>query len=383
MIPVAILGGGTTHFGKLEAGLLQLLTDASIIAMDDSATSDKKFDHVYVGNMASGELNGKSGIANMLTSDLGLEPAFSSKIENTSGSGGAALYAGWLSVASGQSKLTLVVGGEKMSHMPTSSITSIIASLVHEVEYECGVTLPSFAGLLARYYMNTYGATRESIAAVSVKNHYNATLNPHAHFKKKITIENVLESPIISDPLTLYDICPISDGASAIVLSPLEDARKYVDNPIKIKGIGGATDTHIIHERENLNVLKAVKKAGEKAYQMAQMSPDDIQIAELHDMATILEIVQSEDLGFFEKGNGWRAVEEGITSKDGRLPINMSGGLKAKGHPIGATGVAQVLEITHQIQGKCGARQIDVDRGLACNVAGFGNNAIVTVMESV
>jgi len=381
MRAVAVLGGAVSKFGVLAQGLMDILSDASVKAFKDTNTENNSFDHVFVGNMSSGELNSKSGIANALVSELGLEPAFASKIENTSGSGGAALYAGWLAVASGQSNLTLVVGGEKMTNVSTTLATDIIATLTHDFEYKNGITLPSFAGLMARLYMEKYKCPYETLAKIAIKNHFNATLNPNAHFQKTITLEKVLNSPLIADPLRLYDFCPISDGAAALVLAPFDVAKQYVPNPIKLAGIGVATDTHLIHNRKNLLEMNSVKIAANQAYKMAKLEPKNINLIELHDMATILEIVQYEDLGFAKKGEGWKDVNSGITSRTGSIPINTSGGLKAKGHPIGATGVAQIVEITHQLQNKCGQRQVNCDIGLSCNVAGFANNAIVSILK--
>jgi len=381
MRDVAIIGAGMTKFGKHEKNVIQLLAEASLNAFKEAKAEDERFDSVFVGNMSSGEFEGKTGIANALASDLGLEPAFASKVENTSGSGGAALYLGWMSVALGQSDMTLVVGGEKMTSVSTEAATDIIATLTHEVEYRQGVTLLSFAGLMARHYLERYGAPREVLAKVAVKNHENGSLNPNAHFQRTITVEQALASPVVADPLRLYDFCPISDGAAAVVMVPAERARSFTDKPVRVSGIAGATDTHVVSEREDLTVLRAVKLAGEKAYRMSGRTPKDVQVAELHDMFTLMEIVQSEDLGFFKKGEGWKAVESGVTTRSGRLPINTSGGLKAKGHPIGATGVAQAAEVAHQLQGMCGARQVEAQVGLTCNVAGFGNNAVVSLME--
>lgn len=381
MRPVAVIGCGVTKFGKHDRSVVDLLAEASLKALEDSNTLEGDFDAVYVGNMASGEFEGRSGIANALVSELGLEPAFASKIENTSGSGGAAVLAGWMSVASGQSDLTLVAGGEKMTSVSTEEVTDIIATLTHPDEYKHGVTLLAFAGLQARYYLEKYKAPRESLAKVAVKNHHNATLNPTAQFQKTITVQDVLDSPVVADPLRLYDFCPITDGAAAIVLCPAERARKHAEDPVAISGIGGATDTHVVHERADPTVLKSVKRAAEKAYRMAGRDPRQVDVAELHDMSTLLEIIQSEDVGFFPKGTGWKAVEDGTTSLKGELPINTSGGLKAKGHPIGGTGVAQVVEVTNQLRGKCDKRQVEAEVGLTCNVAGFGNNTVVTILE--
>ncbi|MBI3022120.1 MAG: thiolase domain-containing protein [Thaumarchaeota archaeon] len=381
MRDVAIIGVGLTKFGKREENVIQLMAEASIEALRDSRTANEDFGVVFVGNMASGEFEGKSGIANALVSEISLEPAFASKIENTSGSGGAAFYVAWMSVASGQSELALAVGGEKMTSVSTERATDIIASLTHAEEYGQGATLLSFAGLTARHYTERYGAPKEAIAKVAVKNHENGYLNPNAQFQKPITLEQVLTSPIIADPLRLYDFCPITDGAAAIVLVPAERARSFVEKPVRIGGVAGATSTHVVHEREDLTVLDAVRRASDKAYKMAGKGPKDIQVAELHDMFTLMEIIQSEDLGFFRKGEGWKALESGETTRRGALPINTSGGLKAKGHPIGATGTAQVAEITQQLQGRCGARQVKAEVGLTCNVAGFGNNSVVSILE--
>jgi len=381
MRDVAVIGSGVTKFGKHDKGVVQLLGEASMVALRDSKTMDARFGSVFVGNMASGEFEGRTGIATALAGDLALEPAFASKVENTSGSGSAAFYQGWLSVASGQTDLALVAGGEKMSSVSTERATEVIASLTHEEEFKQGVTLLSFAGMTTRHYMDRYGASRESLAMVAVKNHDNGSLNPNAQFQKRITVEEVLASPIIADPLRLYDFCPITDGAAAVVLAPFERAKSFVDRPVRVAGIGGGTDTYVVQERVDLTVLRAVKLAGERAYKMAGKGPADIQVAELHDMYTLMEIILSEDLGFFKKGEGWKAVEAGLTSRSGRLPINTSGGLKAKGHALGATGVAQVAEVTQQLQGVSGARQVNAAVGLACNVAGFGNNSIVSILE--
>jgi len=381
MRPVAVIGCGVTKFGKSSKNVVELLTEASLEAIDDAGVDEESFDDVFVGNMASGEFEGISGLANQLVSELSLEPASAMKVEYTSGSGGAAFYAGWTAVASGLSDLALVVGGEKMTSASTAEAAEVVASLTHPMERAQGVTLPSLAGLVARAYMERFGATREALAKVAVKNHYNGSLNPKAQFQKKITVEDVINSPVICDPLRLYDYCPITDGAAAVVLSPLEKVRSRVDAPVVVAGIGAATEKRILQERENLLILSSVKKAAEKAYEMARLGPRDIDVAEVHDMATILEVLMTEDLGFFPKGEGWRAADNGDTSLDGRLPINTSGGLKAKGHALGATGVAQIAEVMMQIQGRCEQRQVKADVGLTLNMAGFGYGSIVTILR--
>ena len=275
-------------------------------------------------------------------------------------------------------------GVEKMTHRSTSEATDVIASLTHPVEYKHGVTLPSFAGMTARLYLDTYDAPRESLGKVAVKNHKNGMDNPHAQFQKEVDLETVLDSPIVADPLRLYDFCPITDGSAALLMCPASIAAEYVpaDQYAVISGIGGATDTHVVHERADPTTMGGVVDSSEIAYEMAGVGPDDIDVAELHDMFTILEFLQSEDLGFFEKGSGWKAVEDGVTDRDGDLPVNTSGGLKSKGHPLGASGVAQVYEIYKQVTGDAGPRQVDADTGLACNVGGFGNCVTTAILEA-
>lgn len=381
MRDVAVVAYGLTKFGRLGVSVVDLLAQAGYAALQD-AGSTAEVEALLVANMSSGEFEGRSGIANAVVSELALEPAFTSKVENTSGSGGAAFLWGWTGVASGLYDTVLVLGGETMSLVGTEKATDIIASLTHPVEYAQGITLPSYAGLMARAYLSKYGVPREALAHVAVKNHYNGARNPNAQFQKEITLEKALESPIIADPLRLYDYCPISDGAAAVLLCPLDQADSYTDSPVRILGVGGATDTHVIHEREDLTRMRAVHLASEEAYAMAGKGPADVDVAEVHDMATILEIVQTEELGFLPRGEGWRAAMDGVTSLTGSKPVNTSGGLKAKGHPIGATGVAQVAEITAQLQGRSGERQVQATVGLTCNVAGFGNNVTVALLEA-
>ncbi|MFQ5907739.1 MAG: thiolase family protein [Thermoplasmata archaeon] len=380
MRDVVVLAYGLTPFGRHEGSVVDLLTEASLPALEASGTEG--VDAVFVGNMSSGEFEGKSGIANALVSELGLEPAFSSKIENTSGSGGAAFLWGWAGIASGLYERVLVAGGERMTSVETGRATEIIASLTHPVEWAQGITLPGYAGLMACAYLDQYGAPREALASVAVKNHYNGARNPNAQFQKEVSMERVLESPLIADPLRLFDFCPITDGAAALVLSASEGAGPGADRPVRVRGIAGASDTQVVHEREDLTAMKAVRLAAHRAYAMAGVGPEAIDVAEVHDMATILEVVQTEELGLFPRGQGWKAAQEGVTSLSGSRPVNTSGGLKAKGHPLGATGVAQIAEVCAQLLGQAGDRQVQAQVGLACNVAGFGNDSVVTVLEA-
>ena len=405
MNQVAVIGVGHTKFGRLQdKDLMQLLSDASLEAIEDSNTGDKDFDSVYVGAMSPTVFNNLSGIASALVDKIGLIPAAADHIKNGPASGGSAIKAGFQAIASGMSDLVLVVGGEKMTHITTPGyVTSNVATLTHpEAERRHGVSLPSLAGLLTRAYLEKYDAKLEWISDIAIKNHKNGVLNPNAHFQR--TIESFMESainkgkgswenvheflnddktnPIIADPLRLFHICPISDGAAALVLCDAEKAREFTDTPVLISGVGQATDTHIVHEREDITTLKALKLASSQAYKMAKKTPVDIDVAELHDAFEILEAVESEDIGFFKKGEGAKAAHEGLTEIGGKIPINPSGGLKARGHPLGATGVAQVVELVWQLRGEAGKRQVDgAETGITCNFGGFGNNILSILVE--
>lgn len=405
MNKVAIIGVGHTKFGRLQdKGLMDLLCEASLTAIDDSNTSNKDFGSVYVGAMSPEIFNKTAGIASALVDRISLIPAAADHIKNGPASGGSAVKAGFQAIASGMSDIVLVVGGEKMTHITTPGyVTSNVATLTHpEAERSHGVSLPSFAGLLTRAYLEKYDAKLDWISDIAIKNHKNGALNPNAHFQR--TIESFMKSaiekgrgnwenvydfleddktnPVIADPLRLFHICPISDGAAALVLCNAEKAKEYCDTPINISGIGQATDTHIVFEREDLTTLKALRLCSDQAYKMAKKTPKDIDVAELHDAFEILEAVQSEDIGFFKKGEGAKAAHDGMTEIGGKIPINPSGGLKARGHPLGATGVAQVVELIWQLRGEAGKRQVEgAETGITCNFGGFGNNILSILVE--
>ncbi len=405
MNKVAIVGVGHTNFGRLvDKGLMDLLSEASLEAIEDSNTFNEDFDSVYVGAMSPGVFNQLSGIASALVDKISLIPVAADHIKNGPASGGSAIKAGFQAIASGMSDLVLIVGGEKMTHITTPGyVTSNVATLTHpEAERRHGVSLPSFAGMLTRSYLEKYNAELDWISDIAIKNHENGALNPNAHFQRTIkdfmksaihkgkgswhTVHDFLNddkaNPVIADPLRLFHICPISDGAAALVLCNADNAKQYSDTPILISGIWQATDTHIVFEREDITTLKALKIASNQAYKMANKTPKDIDVAELHDAFEILEAVQSEDIGFFDKGEGAKAAHEGLTKIDGKIPINPSGGLKARGHPLGATGVAQVVELVWQLKGEAGKRQVDgAEIGITCNFGGFGNNIISILVE--
>jgi acetyl-CoA acetyltransferase len=377
---VAIIGAAMTDFGERDSWILELLSEAGQACLDDAGVAGDAVDHLVVSNMASGEFEGQTGTMNALASDLGVLPTYAERVDQTSASGGAGIQTAVRAVASGTSEMALLVGGEKMTHRKTAESADIVASVTHPFEYAHGVTLPSFAGLVARLYLSETAATRESLAAVAVKNHRHACSNPHAQFHKPITRSDVLESPLVADPLRLYDYCPVTDGSAALLCCPVSTAREYTDEFVRVTGIGGATGTHLVQHRSDPMQLRAVEESGQAALSMADCRPADIDIAELHDMATVLEPLQLEALGFAEQGDGWKhAVGEAIQS--GPLSVNTSGGLKARGHPLGATGVAQAVEVYRQLLGEAGDRQVEADRGLTCNIGGFGNCVTTAVFE--
>ena len=378
---VAVLSASMTEFGERDAWIQELLAEAALDCLDSTGVAPDDVEHLYVSNMASGEFEGRTGVMNALAADIGATPAYAQRVGQTSASGGAGLYAAWQSIASGASEMTLLVGGEKMTHTTTGDSSDIISSLTHPVEYSHGVTLPSFAGLTARLYLDRFDVPRESLAEVAVKNHGNAVDNPRAQFHKEITTEEAMDSPVVADPLRLYDYCPVTDGSAALLFCPVSVAEQYTDEYVELTGVAGASDTHVVHEREDPTWMSAVAESGRQAFEMADCEQSDIDVMELHDMVTLLEPLELEALGFADRGEGWRFAVEGKTQRDGELPVNTSGGLKARGHPLGATGVAQAVEIYEQLLGEAGDRQVEASRGLTCNVGGFGNCVTTAIFE--
>jgi len=314
-------------------------------------------------------------------------------VENGPASGGSAVKNGLLAVASGYYDLVLVVGGEKMREVTGWRATDFVATMTHPTaEYPYGITLPGMAGMFTRLYMEKYGVTREQLVAVSIKNQEMGTRNPYAHVEMALSKEGIFDNPaavvnnpVAADPLHLYDACPVSDGAAAIVICPLEKVKKGSKAVVQIAGFGQATDTHTLQEREDPTDLKAVSLAAQQAFERAKLKPADIHVAELHDAFTILEIAESEHIGFFKKGEGGKAVLAGKTSLGGQLPINMSGGLKARGHPVGATGVAQIVDVVFQLHHELPKdRQVkNAQNGFTINFGGFGNNVVAFVLRRV
>lgn len=393
MREVVIIGVGMIPFGRRdEDSLLDMLANASMQALKDAGLENKGVDAVYVANMGAGILQHQTSVASALVDQLSLMPAAADAIENGPASGASAIKNGVLAVASGYYDYVLVAGGEKMREVVGWKATDFVSTMTHpQTEYPYGVTLPGMAGMFTRLYMEKFGLTRNQLLEVAIKNQKMGALNPLAHVNMIITKEGIADSPdsvvnnpMAADPLHLYDMCPVSDGAAAVILCPLEIAKKVSKKtPIVVAGFGQATDTHTLQERDDPTNLKAVTLASQQAFKMAKLTPKDIDLAELHDAFTVLEIAESEHAGFFAKGKGGIAVEKGETSLGGKLPINMSGGLKARGHPVGATGIAQVVDVVFQLRHELGKdRQVkNAKTGFTLNFGGFGNNVVAFILR--
>jgi acetyl-CoA C-acetyltransferase len=390
MRPVYVAGAGMTRFGRSEWSLMKLASVASLAALHHADLGEIPIDGVVVANMGAARVNRQTALGSALVDQLALYPAAAESVENGPASGASAFKVGVQAIASGMADAVLVTGVERMRVVNGLEGTDFVASLSHpEAEYIYGVTLPSLAGMFTRLIMDQFGVERKHLAMVAIKNHENGAKNPYAHIQQTVTMEGILtlpeaavNNPPIAEPLHLFDCCPVSDGAASVVLVSEDVANRLQGPKVRVAGIGQATDTHAVHEREDPTDLKSVRIAAEKAFAMSGLSPADVNVAELHDAFTILEIVESEASGFFPRGQGHLALERGETRLDGALPINPSGGLKAKGHPVGATGVAQLVELTWQLRGECGARQVkDATVGYACNFGGFGNNVVASVLR--
>ncbi|HOW96912.1 MAG TPA: acetyl-CoA acetyltransferase [Kiritimatiellia bacterium] len=385
---VYVVGVGITSFSRLEFPISEIAAYPAMMALQDAG--NPKIDHLYVSNMGGGRVNGQTALASAVVDTLSLTPIGAETIENGPASGSSAIKTGFMAVASGLCDTVMVAGAERMREVNNLEATDFVATLTHPLaEYIYGVTLPSLAGMFTRLYMEKYGVTSRHLAMVAVKNHANAMLNPFAHLHQPITIEGILDSPealtnnpIVADPLRFFDMCPVSDGGACVILACEEVARKVKRPLVRLAGVGQATDTHCVHERENPTDLLAVRGAAAQAMKMAGIKPSDVSVAELHDAFTILEIAESEEVGFFKKGEGHLALERGETALGGKIPINPSGGLKGKGHPVGATGIGQAHEIVTQLRGEAKKRQVkNAKIGLTTNFGGFGNNVVSLVFK--
>ena len=379
----SIVSAGLSKFGKLK-GLYarEIFALAAKEAFERCPNLDPKKDiqALFIGHM--GESYEHQGHTGATAADwTGLLHIPATRTECACASSGAALRAGIFAIMSGLYDIVMVGGVEKMTHRTTPEVTEFLAMASdYPFEQWHGITFPGLYALMATAHMHKYGTTEEQLAMVAVKNHHNGFLNPKAHMQKEVTLEKALNSRVIAWPLKLYDCSLITDGASCLILTKPEIAKKFTDTPIHIIGSGQGSDSIGIYERENFTSLAAAKYAAKKAYEMAGVTPKDIDVAEVHDCFTIAEIIAYEDLGFCKPGEGGHLIEEGVTTLEGELPVNTSGGLKAKGHPVGATGTAQAYEIYLQLTGQAEKRQVDnPEVALTHNVGGSGATAVVHI----
>lgn len=380
MRDVAIVGVGMTRFGELwETSLRDLFVQAASEALH-SARADH-LDAVFIGNMSAGQFVGQEHLGPLLVDHLGMTGVAAGRVESACASGGLALRTAFVEVASGVSDLVMAAGVEKMTD--TADVTEVLATASdQELEAYHGITFPGLYAMIARAHMEKHGTTEEDLSWVSVKNHRHGALNPKAQFPAEVTLEAVMRSSMVADPLRLLHCSPVSDGAAAVLLCPLDQAKQYTDRPVRIRASGLATGSMALADRKDIAFLDAVQLSAQRAYTMAGLTPADMQLAEVHDCFAIAEICCIEALGLVATGQGNSAARTGETALGGRIPVNTSGGLKAKGHPVGATGIAQAIELVEQLRGDAGARQVPGARiGLAQNMGGSGASSVVHIFE--
>ena len=385
MRSVSVIGVGLSKFGeRWDASFRQLVAEAGIKALHDSKIDGRSVEAVYGGCMASGRFIGQEHVGALIVDQLGLNPIPSARLEAACASGGVAFRNAYLAIASGMHDVVAVGGVEKMTEVSAEdAATALGGAGDQEWELFIGATFPALYALIARKHMREYGTTEEQMAAVAVKNHENGSMNPYAQYQNKITVEAVMNSTMVASPLKLFDCSPITDGAAVAILCETEKAKKLCEQPIEVIASAQASDTLALAQRSSLTELKATKIAAKHAFEQAHLKPKDIQLAEVHDCFTIAEILAIEDLGFFEKGKGGKATEEGETKLNAGVSINTSGGLKAAGHPVGATGVKQVVEAVWQLRGNAvGQRQVkNAQHALTHNVGGSGATAVVHIFK--
>ena len=388
MRDVAVIGVGLTKFGELwDKSFRQLIAEAGSKAILDAKIEGKDIDALYVGSMSSGRFVDQEHIGALVAEVSGFSQLHipATRVEGACASGSLAIREGYLSIASGINDVVVVGGIEKMNDVGGSEATDILAA-ASDQEWEAffGATFPGIYAMIATRHMHEYGTTKQQLAQVAVKNHANGVNNPYAQYQSAISLESVMKATMVAYPLGLMDCSPVSDGAASVVLCAADKAKKFTNKPVKIIGSGQASDTLALHGRRDICTLDATVHAAKMAYKQANVTPKDIDFAEVHDCFTIAEICAIEDLGFIEKGKGGTAIDKKITTMDGSLPVNTSGGLKAKGHPVGATGVAQIVELTLQLRNEAGKRQVkDARIGLAHNVGGSGATCVVHIMEAM
>jgi acetyl-CoA C-acetyltransferase len=386
MRPVAVIGIGKTSFGAFaDRDLRSLAVEAGEKCMQDAHVSPSQIEAFYLGNFAGPSFVGQNHLAPYIAGAMGVNGVPCTRFEAACASSGSAFFHAVSAVGAGLYDLVLVGGVEKMTSQSTPKVTEILAGAGDmQGEGRAGATFPALFAMIARRHMYQYGTTREQLASVAVKNHANGAKNPQAHMRKVISLEQAMAGKPIAEPLTVYDCSLISDGAAAVLICPLERASEFTSKAVKVLGIAQTSDHVALDEKDDITTFGAVKSAGEKAYKMAGLTAKDIQFAEIHDCFTIAEIVATEDLGFVKKGEGGPYAQDGCTSLTGPRPVNTSGGLKAKGHPVGATGVGQICDLVMQIRGEAGERQIERNSiGLAQNLGGSGATAVVTILGAL
>lgn len=383
MRSVSIIGIGSTPFGKLTGRTIKdLAVEAAVEAIADARVPREKISCLFFGNFLSGVFTGQEVLAPLLANELGLRSAECTKVEGACASSAIGLRLAYLLIGAGFHDLALVAGAEKMTEA-TSDIATTAISAATDITTEgaCGMTFPGFWALVMRRHMHEYGTTREQVAMVSVKNRANGVANEKAQFRKAVTLEEIVSSRPVSDPILKFDCCPVTDGATAIVLCATELAGQFTDCPIEIIGSAHTLGPVRACDFTDLTTFPATVEAARKAYAMAGIGPSDIDVVELHDCFTMAEIVDSEDLGFFPKGKGGDAVEQGLTAIGGQIPINPSGGLLSKGHPTGATGCGQIYEIVRQLRGSHPNQVKNARTGLTHNAGGTGTVVTVHILR--
>ncbi len=384
MEKVCVLGAGSTKYGRLDDSISDITIQASVDAIESAGIEPKEIKAGYISNVF-GVADKQVHLGPVIMSNLGISERPSLSIESACGSGSVSFREAFANVYAGFYDVVLVTGVEKVTHTGTDWTTTYF-SYCSDFFYEggAGASFPGLFASMARAYLTEFKATEEDFAQVAVKNHENGLLNPKAHLRKKITVDDVMKSAVVASPLKLYDCCPFSDGASSVIICSEKFAKEHSKDYIQVIGSGRGGSPAALQGREHLTTIPSTKIASEAAYKMAGITPKDIDFAEVHDCFTIAEILDTEDLGFFEKGQGVQAVREGQTKRNGQIPINPSGGLKSKGHPIGATGVGQIVEVFDQLTGKAGERTIkDAKIGLTQNFGATGASCAVHIFQSV
>src|SRR6267378_2270656 len=375
---VAVIGVGVTKFGKHDRISAELFAEAAAQAIRDADIAPSAIEALYYGNVTGGEGERQLHMGPLAATLLGLPTIPTTRFENACATSHAAFRHAMMEITSGVSDVVLVGGAERVLNIPTDAATEYFAYCSDASwEQTVGLTFPGVFALVARAHMDKHGTTEEQMAHVAVKNHRHGALNPKAQFRKEITVDTVMTSPYIADPLKLYDCCPFTDGGAAVILASEEVARRH-KRPIWVLASAAASDYMLLHDKKDLSRVPATERAAAAAYRQAGLEPDDVDVVELHDCFTIAEIVATEGLGLFEPGTGGVAAEKGWTSLGGKIPVNTSGGLKAKGHPIGATGAAQIVEVVTQLRREAGPRQVDGAKVGLTHTLG-GNTATVLV----